>query len=72
MKLVLWLFVLVHRPSTNMEEVEFMTYTAASQQGAIKTLWLNFKGAVIADIFTYSLWPEFNMCDNPKLYTSMH
>ena len=36
-----------------MEEAGFMTYTAASHQGAIEMIWLHFYGAVTSSIFIY-------------------
>ena len=39
---VLWLFSLVHVPSTNMDETGLITYTAASHQVVMKTLRLHF------------------------------
>ena len=51
----LWLFSLVHIPSTNTEKTGYMTYTAATQQVAIEMLWLRFWGAVMSSIFTFSL-----------------
>ena len=44
-------FILVHVPSANMEDTGFMAYTATNHQGAIRTPWLHFWGAVI---FIYS------------------
>ncbi len=41
-------FSLAH---ANMEVAGFMTYTAASHQGAIKMFWLHFWGAVMSSIF---------------------
>ena len=38
-----------------MEEAWFMTYTSASHQGAIHTLWVHFLGTVISSLFTYPL-----------------
>ena len=37
-------YLMVHVPSSNMDEGGFMTYTAASHQGVIKKLWLHFWG----------------------------
>ena len=51
MENVLWLFSLVHVPYTNMEEAGFITYTVASHQVAIETLWLHFSGTVMLYIF---------------------
>ena len=45
------LFVLVHVPSTYMEEVRLMTYTAASKKGLIKICWLHLLRAVKLPIF---------------------
>ena len=42
-----WFFSPFYVPSTNMEDTGFMTYTAASQQGAINTFWLHFLGEVL-------------------------
>ena len=36
-----------------MEELGFMTYTAASQQGVIRISWLHFWEAVVSSIFIY-------------------
>ena len=45
----------VHVPSTNMKDVSdfeaFMTYTAASHQGAIKSFRLHFMGAVMLHLY---------------------
>ncbi len=50
-----WFLSLAHVPSANMEGAEFMSYTGASHQGAIKMIWLHFWGAVMSSIFIYSL-----------------
>ena len=50
--LVFWLLSLV--PSYR-AEVGFMTYTGASHQVAIKTLWLHLQGAVTLSIFIQSM-----------------
>ena len=44
-------FFLPHVPSANMEEADFMIYTATSHQMAIKTLWLHFGGAAMSPAF---------------------
>ena len=38
------------------EDTEFMTYAAASHQGAFKTLWLHFWEAFMSSIFMYIPW----------------
>ena len=48
------LFSLVHVPSTNMEEVVFVTYTAASHQSVIEMPWLHFKGTLMSSSFIYN------------------
>ena len=53
---VLWLFSLVLVANYNMVEAGFMTYTVASHQEAIRTLWLHFWGTITSSIFIYSLW----------------
>ena len=45
----------------------FITCTAASHQGVIKTLWLHFWGAVISSIFVCHLW---SLCNSVWLYLS--
>ena len=51
------LLSLSHVPSANMEGVGLMTYTAASQMGAIKTFWLHFWGAfTMSIVFTVIGW----------------
>ena len=39
---------------SSVEEAGFMTYAAASHQGAIEMFWLIFGGAVTLSIFIYS------------------
>ena len=39
-------------PSSNMEKVGFMTYTAASQQGETKMIWLHFSLSCRPSLFT--------------------
>ena len=51
---------LVHVPSSNMDEAWFMTYTAASHQGAIKMIWVPFCRAFMASIFINSLWVKYS------------
>ena len=46
-----WVFILPHVPFANMEEAGFITFTAVSHQGGIKTIWLHFYGAVMSSIF---------------------
>ena len=50
---LLWLlFCLGHVPSVNMEEAGFMTYNAASHQGAIETLWLQlYETSSVSTVF---------------------
>ena len=54
----MWLFTLLHVQSANLEEVTFMTYTAASHQGMIEILWLDFWEAIMSSLlyFINSLW----------------
>ncbi len=53
---VLWLYILAHVPSADMEGAGFMTYTGTSHQGAIQMLRLHFWGAVMLSILKCSLW----------------
>ena len=41
-----------------MEEAGFMSHMATNHQGAIKTLWLHFWGAVKAHIFIHIVKPD--------------
>ena len=51
----LWLFSFAHVPFNNIEEANFVTYTAASHLGVIKMIWLLFLGSChIAHL--YNLW----------------
>ena len=50
----------------DLEEAGFMTCTAASQQMAIKMIWLHFYGAVMSSIFIYSLWLSLVSEMNPS------
>ena len=43
-------FHLVHVPSAYMEELGFITFSAASHQGAIKMIWLRFLEAAMLSI----------------------
>ena len=45
-----------------------MTYTAASQQGAIQMFWLHFLGALRLSSFIYSLWDELAEVINSRLH----
>ena len=45
------LLLFLFGPSVNIEEAEFMSYTAASQQGAIKMIWLPFWEAAMSSMF---------------------
>ena len=50
-------FVLVHVPSTNIDEEGFMGYTAASHQEVINAVWLHFWSLTMLSIFIYGiLW----------------
>lgn len=42
------LLSLAHVPSANMEEAEFMSYAAASHQGASTMFWLHSWGKAVA------------------------
>ena len=61
------LFSFVHVQSSNMEEVGFITQTAASHKVVIKTLWLHFLGAFISSIFLYSQWlTQTHKCEHGR------
>ena len=49
---------MVHVPLIDMEEEGLVTYTAASQQEAIKRVWLHFWGAVMSSTFIYGKYPS--------------
>ena len=51
-------FSSVHVPPTNMEEAGFMTYTAASLQGANEMFWLIVWAAVMPSIY---IWMQKKM-----------
>ena len=65
---VLWFLILVHVPYANIEETRFMTYTAASHQGAIKTLFHPAWGPVMLFIFIYSLVWVFSVFGSNSMY----
>lgn len=46
---------LTHVLSVNMEDADFMSYTAASQQGEL-SVFLSLLGEMISSIFLYRLW----------------
>ena len=57
---VSWLFSLAHVTFANMEDVWFMTITAASNQGAMEMLWLRFwKLSCCPPLYSlYMIWTE--------------
>lgn len=52
---VLWGFILPHVPYANIDQFRFMSSTAASHQGAILMSWLHFLGALMSNIFTFTV-----------------
>ena len=66
--LVLWLLNLMHVPYANIEETRFLIYTAASHQGAIKSLFYPAWGPVMLFIFIYSLVWTFTVYGSNSIF----